>query len=678
MGRVASYDVFDTVLTRLLGGPRQVFVETGRRLLHRGTVAIPAETYAAAREHAGSDLTLDIAIHPPLARISQEVAARLGLAPDSAAMLHDVELDVERAACRAVPGSEARLARSRRDTGRGIVFISDTSLPQEFLKDLLIREGLYQDGDQLFTSAMSGATKQQGALFDVVAAELGIEPGQFDHVGDDRWSDVAHPRLHGWNARLDSACHFTARETRLDAKALATDGLGPRLAAASRMSRLHAAAEGTDPSLAEIAGGVALPLLAGFATWVLGQAQLLELDRLYFVARDGEVFLEVTRRLAEQTAAPVECRYLYGSRKAWQLAGVSILAPLEQGDYWLPDDQRGEELTLEAVLALGDLTREQAYSLTGDALFAPGPAGVPLGSAAWADVRSLLTASPLREQVAERARHRGELLVRYLAQEQVTAPGRVGLVDVGWTGRAARALEDVLLEHGQALPAAHLFLGLQSTAEAVMGADLHSRAHGWLLDETRGRPTRTTQEDPVMLIETFAMGTEGHTLGYREQDGRVVAELTAGQNPLADRWGLAAYRRSLQHGLDAFLQGTPANPAVDLRPLVWQELLNFWRQPTREEARAWGAQPYGEDFHNALSHPLATPATLPRMLTRLGLGRQEWREPTYWLAGTVAISGQPGRTILRTVGSGQQLARRIPRIPRRLRAEWVLRRPDPG
>lgn len=672
MARIASVDVFDTVLTRTLGGPREVFVESGRQLRRAGVVTVDPPVYALAREEAVRDLTTDIGRHPTLAAIAAEVTSRLGLPAEAARTVAATELAVEAETCRAVPGAAARLADLRTDTRHGVVFISDTSMPAEPLTALLTREGLFVAGDRLFTSSAVGASKQEGGLFDVVAAELGVAGDALHHIGDSRSSDLAHARLHGWNAELDTRAHLNGHERRLDREGTATDGLAPRLAGASRLGRLAAGADGVDVSLAAVAGGVALPLLAGFGLWVLRQAQLLELDRLYFVARDGEVFLEVTQRLAEHAGAGVECRYLYGSRRSWQLAAYG--SDGAAAGPWIPDDVPPESLTARAVLALVDLTPADALAVVDLPAAQDGAADEPLGEAGWAALAAHLTAGPLATAADARAAARRDLLLRYLDQEGVTAPGRVGLVDVGWTGRAARALEDVMLAGHRPLPAAHLFLGLTGSAPDRMGADLYARSRGWLLDEARGRPARSGEVDPVMFVESFAMGREGHTVGYVDDGGTVVPELSSAANPAAARWGFEDYRRALALALDALLDGPPPDAGIDLRALVWHQLMSFWRAPGPAEAAAWGAQPYGEDFANARTHPLATAVTARRMLTRLGIGRPEWREPTYWLAGTIAVSPQPWQSLLRSADRAQRLTARLPRLPTRLRTEWAMRR----
>ncbi len=95
----------------------------------------------------------------------------------------------------------------------------------------------------------------------------------------------------------------------------------------------------------------------------------------------------------------------------------------------------------------------------------PGSADRPLGDGATSFLAGLRS-GPVGAEATRRATERAGLLLAYLDQEGVTAPGRVGFVDVGWTGRATRALEDLLAAAGRPVPAAHLFVGLLAPPSA--------------------------------------------------------------------------------------------------------------------------------------------------------------------------------------------------------------------
>lgn len=668
---VASFDVFETVLVRALGGPEHVAEETGRLLQARGVLAVSPPVYAAARRAAQDDRTPDVSVHPRLADLADDVAARLGV-PEAAGALAAAELDVERTVCRAVPGAVARVDAARASTGRGVVFVSDTPLPTAFLEEVLRREGLFRDGDELVASADTGSSKQHGRLFDVVADRLGLPPAQLRHTGDDRWSDGAHALERGWQVDLDRSAHLAGRERALAGAGRATDGLAPRLAAAARTARLQGRLDGLDPGLTSVAGTVALPLFVGFARWVLDEAERQGLDRLYFVARDGEVFRDVAARLvAGRPGGGPELRYLHGSRRSWTLAAAGRAGHDVVGDLWVPDGLRADELTPRELLHLLDLDPDEAAALD-PAAVPPGSADRPLGDGATSFLAGLRS-GPVGAEATRRATERAGLLLAYLDQEGVTAPGRVGFVDVGWTGRATRALEDLLAAAGRPVPAAHLFVGLLAPAERTMGAELFARSSGWLLDEARGRNARSRPgEDPVMLVETLAMGREGTTTAFAEHDGRVGPVLSAAVNPATAGWGFADYRAALDLAVAAFVDGGPGPGVVDLRPTAWEQLLDLWRHPTRAEARAWGAQPYGEDFANQRWWPLARPLTARRLLRRAGVGPQSWREPTFWLAGTVRLSAGPVRW---AAGVADRYGpARLARLPQRLRRERLLRR----
>ena len=81
------------------------------------------------------------------------------------------------------------------------------------------------------------------------------------------------------------------------------------------------------PAVTDIAADVVAPLLTSFVLWTLQDAEQRGLERLHFVARDGQIMHKVARALSESLETP-ELHYLYGSRQAWYLPSVSSL----QGD----------------------------------------------------------------------------------------------------------------------------------------------------------------------------------------------------------------------------------------------------------------------------------------------------------------------------------------------------------
>ncbi len=67
---------------------------------------------------------------------------------------------------------------------------------------------------------------------------------------------------------------------------------------------------------------MAAPALVGCVFWMLREARLRGLRRLRFLSRDGQVFYELTRRLAAALGVSLDLEYVYSSRLTWSLAAT--------------------------------------------------------------------------------------------------------------------------------------------------------------------------------------------------------------------------------------------------------------------------------------------------------------------------------------------------------------------
>jgi FMN phosphatase YigB (HAD superfamily) len=666
-----TFDVFDTVLTRAVGDPGAVARVVGERLRADGITGCSPGAWARARQRVDEDVIAHGREAPTLAAIHAELARRLDLADGAAGATLDAELAVERELSRVVPGAPDRLeaARAAVEGGR-IVFVSDTPLPEAFLVELLERGGLWRPGDRLHASADSGGSKSAGDLFGAVAAELGVAPDAIAHTGDDPHSDVRMARAAGWRATHAPEARLNRYEHLLERDAAATDGLTSRLAGASRLGRLEAVAAGVDPALAAVAAGVGAPLFVGYALWLARQARRLELDRLCFVARDGEVMLEVARPVLAALGVDTDLRYLYGSRQAWQIPAAGASGTYVPGRLMYID---GQQRSARELLTRVRLDPAEAHALTGDARFAPGAADVPLDGDGQAAVVALLERPPLAGRLQDGSDEQRGLLLEYLAQEGVTGAGRVGMVDIGWLGWMGRALETCVDAAGEEPPAAWLYLGLLEGARAAAGPALAARQRGFLFDLDRGEGLPHRLYNVHNLLEALCQATHGRTVGYRRRDGDGTVEPVldpSSREQALVAWGLPDYRLTLRHTVAHLLEGAPALDApVDLRPAIGSVLEEFWERPTAAEAEAWGALPFDVDVAGGAAVPLAPPA-------RLGVAARELRDHRRlkvrpegsWRAGVALRSAPPWRAVFRGTAAVQHQLPRVRRIPGRLRA----------
>ncbi len=297
MRALVTFDCFDTVVTRAVGGARgasHVLAEHLRRggvggpPELAGLAGVPAQVLVSAHLRAEHLAYRRHGERRDLGHSSAQLAELLGLPAGAAPALRAAEEAVELALTRPVPRQLAAV-RAARATGAQVGFLSDTALGSSALGALLRRCGALEDGDLLWTSNELGAEKGQGRAYAAVAADLGPQRrparGAWRHTGDDARSDVLMARLSGVRATAARAGRLNRFERALDAAAAASGGTASLLAGASRRARLvldgaaaaagdggAAGAGGPDPARTAVVAGVVGPVLAGLTAWALHRA----------------------------------------------------------------------------------------------------------------------------------------------------------------------------------------------------------------------------------------------------------------------------------------------------------------------------------------------------------------------------------------------------------------------
>ena len=182
-----SYDVFDTVVTRLVGAPTSLHILVGFALQRLGVVHCSPNEYAASRVAAekAARLQRDGSEETDFAAIHNALQWHLGLTAEQSSTVRELELELERRLVVAVPGMREEL-RQARSVSQQVRFLSDMYLPQAVVYDLLHRCDLIEVGDSLYVSSDCGLTKRTGRLFEHVCRENNLETGALVHHGDHR------------------------------------------------------------------------------------------------------------------------------------------------------------------------------------------------------------------------------------------------------------------------------------------------------------------------------------------------------------------------------------------------------------------------------------------------------------------------------------------------------------
>ena len=414
---VVSFDIFDTLFVRPLADPEDAFDILGERFhipdFRRIRRQAQAEAFQRMALAGQGEITLK-GIYACMRDIR-------GLPVDvDTAVLCQAELELELALT--LPNPELIDVFKETAGRKRVLIVSDMYLPRSFFETLFDRYALPRV--PMYISAECGMTKRDhGELYDRLIADMDVTPDKILHIGDNPVSDVARARERGLQA-----FHYASASAPPYA---VSPTLGTSLAAS--LPKLHPNREvNTFYGLGYRFGG---PAALGLLEWTRDQALLDEVDRVFFIARDGYILEQLAQR-GHISNLPSHA-YFPGSRVAFSMSAIHDL----NFDSWLdfllsgadglsPDEvlQRigvtvPAQRVMEAV-GLGDRTIIDASNI--------------------GRVRDFLSA--YRDEIIRTAIRNRRGLFNLLKAHGVESGMRIAIVDVGWRGAAQAILRSVLTE----------------------------------------------------------------------------------------------------------------------------------------------------------------------------------------------------------------------------------------
>ncbi len=646
---VASFDIFDTVITRRVAEPRAAFLLLGRRLFTLGEISSSAQAFAQARTQAevrafGNAGGLDSPV--TLRDIYCELGNSLHWSEIKTERVYEHELELEDELLVVIPEGRNRVAAARA-AGQVVAFVSDMYLPATYLQQLLVDRGLFEAGDRLIVSNEESASKASGKLWPIAMRELDTTPDRVHHVGNHPKSDGRSAKRAGLSAEVIDKFNPNRYEQALERHSFATDGLTSALAGASRIARLDPSEPGKE-AVSDVAAGVVAPFVIGSLLWTLQVAKHEGLETLFFVARDGQLLCEVAEILAPSVGFTGNMTYLYGSRQAWSLASLTSLD--EERLLALVPDSGDVEATPREILARLEIEPEEISVPLAHAGFHRATWARPLAPGNAATLRQLLQHDPdVVQLITERSKQARELALAYFEQVGAITNKPIGFVDLGTGATLFNSLGAILGSVGQAPPLGFYF-GLRShIPEVGFGKPLtYVRDEGESIGfiKTPGLLT---------MMELACTADHGSVRGYGEVDGVVVPLFDEHGNEPVVEWGLPIVCQTvIRVAKELLLQPDLVGfEGIDVRPAILDVFNLFWSSPTKEEARVWGAYPFEDGWgEHSTRHPIAETRGV-----RDALRRQPYRH--WWEQGASQLSGPVARTAFESRRRVKDLAGRV-------------------
>ena len=642
--RCVSFDVFDTLLARCIEPPDDLQRRVAALLA--GKIGnISPEAALQIRREVESDLRraalssgMDHECHfDPLV---EGWVTRLVGHPDAALVdfVHETERELESLALSAKPGV-MELLQWLRSHGVRVIAVSDMYLSHDHLAALLDTCGLGGLIDRIYVSSEFGLGKYSGRLHAKVLELEGLTPEDVVHVGDNLVSDMRAPLRLGMRGIFldEKAQRLRRRRQTLSAEMAELGGVwrGRRFfeSVDYRMAQDATCQTACADFFHHYGAHVLGPAFSTFLLALIEKIETVKPDKLFFLARDGYLFEKMYARWRELEPGArswPEPVYVYASRRVVATASVADGLNHEQALVALYNPKQQGLLSVLKTFGLPvepfiDLAREHGFHDLAERLDD------------WHDPRLLAFLDDQRVQalirpIGEVARER---LRGYFEQQGFFACERVALVDIGWNGTIQKFLRDSFGQRPD-YPDVH---GWYFAFVAAMHGDfgMGDRIEGLIQDARRGDPYERTPMDFEEIFEQGARSGEGTTLGYVEQDGKVVPLLKDDSAPgrqgeIACNLFIERFQAGVLDHLEHFhaawrLTGYRAS---DIKPYVLALLERAVVYPTREEVREISRLVHTEDFgHDHTLDIAMAPATYldlfrPRHLYRK-LRHRPWK-----------------------------------------------------
>jgi FMN phosphatase YigB (HAD superfamily) len=504
---LVSFDIFDTVITRLSARPDSVMRSVGTRLLRdfpeaTGYFERRKQAELAARE--AKDWAGDVS----LTEIYRQFALDGGWSSEAVEAARALEIGSELATSlpRTVVAKAVAMAA---ESGKRVIAMSDTYLEREHIEQLLELAGVGDCFDEIYLSSECGFRKDRGDMWGYLRSRELTPSDRWLHVGDNEHADIQAATDLGI-ATYHCMNPATLMELRGLSAAVAVDDarwgtdllLGPTVA---RIANDPFPENGhfspvDIPSPAEFGYAVFGPVVLAFLAWLANHAQMESIDHLYFLSREGHLLRSMWERIRASGAPELPpSTYLLTSRRSSMATAQAVrfdVDELLEGSGFEGSVGQLLQSRLGLHLAVGAPYRDRLVRLPEDEVVV---------RAILEDLRDGITAHGTAERAAVTA---------YLERSGLTSGVSAGIVDIGYSATIQKHLQTVL---GRGLTGFYMgTIAKAAQVEAQGGA-----AYGSFIENHPAWTTPTPFLLHSLILEAFLTAPHGQTERTEVVDGEV-------------------------------------------------------------------------------------------------------------------------------------------------------------
>lgn len=297
---VISFDIFDTLIYRPVSAPTDLFFWIGGKLQYMDFERLRREMEWIARvEKYEREKTYEVT----LGDIYDVIEERVGISRESGMQ---AEITTELEMCFGNPYM-LEVFRHLQGHGKTIVCTSDMYLPKDVIRQMVEKSG-YQGIEGYFISCEERASKGDGSLFARVKETYGADR-RYVHVGDHPVSDVEQAGKAGFAAEFYQNANIAGMPYRAEDMSIMTGTIYRGIVNGHIHNGWHEYTQ--EYELGYIYGGF---FVLGYCQWIHDYVHSHGIDRILFLARDGDIIKKVYHLMYPEEARMTE--YVYWSRLA--------------------------------------------------------------------------------------------------------------------------------------------------------------------------------------------------------------------------------------------------------------------------------------------------------------------------------------------------------------------------
>ncbi|MBP3846650.1 hypothetical protein J6I39_02755 [bacterium] len=547
--KLYSFDIFDTLVTRRMASPSGIFILMQEiiknnynfsEFLRHNFYEIRKEAEALVRrKHFELYNTREITFED----IYENIATNYNLDKNQIDFLKNLEIDTEIKNLVLMPNFDQLLDYIQKN--KNIILISDMYYSSSQLRYILVHLHPIFSKIKIYSSGEFATSKATGGLYSKIKELEGVDYKDWIHFGDNIHSDIKVAEKMGITTervkpqKLNSYQNFLLRSE--------YSYISELVIGSSKLACL-------DSNNEKFVFGATIggPLLYNYVDWILSQSIERKFKNLYFVARDGYILKLIADEIIKNKNLNIKTKYIYGSRKAWRVPTESsyeylIKRIFKEYDY---------RITFNLIAYRLNVPIDNLLNLCGYKY----PDRKLNHKERLYFTEKFLKDEKIKEFILGENESRYELLRKYLTQE-IDFNKDIVFVDMHGSGWTQHVLSDLISKFNPTV--IHTFYFTNYSMERKDNSLLYS----YILSER--------YQD--LIIELFSKSFDGQTIGYKEENNKIIPILECQNGSMMRKWGLADYINGVLAYTNAIMKTEKINDvSVNIQDIYFC-FINYYR-----------------------------------------------------------------------------------------------------